>query len=82
MPALSGSVRAAGAGFYRVGHIRDVLDARLRLLRAAVGLLSGFEHLLTADAGDAWARSLWEGGTARSQRCPTETQTPHREIGP
>jgi len=30
-------------------------------------LLSGFEHSLTADAGDAWAPSPWGGGTARSR---------------
>jgi len=33
----------------------------------AMFLLSGFEHSLTADAGDAWAPSPWGGGTARSR---------------
>jgi hypothetical protein len=26
----------------------------------AIFFLSGFEHLRTADAGEAWARSAWE----------------------
>jgi hypothetical protein len=73
-PSLHNPPTPGGIGDIVAGVARQEYDLELRRYSGqgwrAIFFLSGFEHSLTADAGDAWAPGPWEA----VQRAAADTE--------